>query len=115
MAVQSMTLDPNAGSYTDDEIVAKVNNATDVITRAGAVDPAARPIEPGEVGTNEIADGAVTQAELGVGAAKANLDAMTDTTRGYVKTSPIATQFKIIAIERDETGKLKVDYDDVAV
>lgn len=105
MAIQSMTLDPNAAAYTDDQIVGKVNAAAAQITRAGSVSAAARPIGAGEV----------TNTELAAAAAKANLDAITDTARGYVKTSPIATQFPVISIERDATGKLEVKYDDVAV
>jgi hypothetical protein len=105
MAIQSMTLDPNATSYTDDQIVGKVNAASAQITRAASVAPAARPIAAGEV----------TNTELGSGAAKANLDALADTARGYVKTSPTSGQFKIIAVERQADGKVKVDYDDVAV
>lgn len=38
MAIQSMTLDPNAVAYTDDEIVGKVNTATAAITREAALD-----------------------------------------------------------------------------
>lgn len=105
MTIVSMLLDPNAQAYTDDEIVAKVNAATTNITRAGSVEAAARP----------IADAEVTSAKLNEGVAKANLDAMTDVARGYVKTSPTAGQFKIIAVERQADGKLKVEYDDVAV
>jgi len=37
MAIQTMELDPNAQSYTDDEIVGKINSATADITRADAV------------------------------------------------------------------------------
>ena len=37
MAIQSMQLDPNAASYTDDEIVGKVNTAAVNITREDAV------------------------------------------------------------------------------
>jgi len=37
MAIQSFQLDPNAQSYTDDEIVGKINTATADITRADAV------------------------------------------------------------------------------
>jgi len=36
-----MILDPNAAAYTDDEIVGKVNAATDKINRANAIEPAA--------------------------------------------------------------------------
>jgi len=139
MAIQSMVLDPNAQSYTDDQIVGKVNSATAQITRASSVAAAARPIASGEVGATEIAAGAiksklgaetdgnklvsaslaaaagVTNAQVAVGQAKANLDAMADVDRSYVKTSPTSGQFKVIAIERQADGKLKVEYEDVAV
>lgn len=105
MAIQSLVLDPNATVYTDDEIVGKINTASAQITRGNSVAVAARP----------IADAEVTSAKLGSGVAKANLDAMADTARGYIKTSPTSGQFKIIAIERQADGKLKADYDDVAV
>ena len=139
MAIQTMYLDPNAQSYTDDQIVGKVNVATVNITRAGSVEAAARPIVDGEVATAKLADGAikakltgetdgeklttselaaaagVTNDQVAAGQAKANLDALADTDRGYVKTSPTTGQFKVISIERDDVGKLKTDYDDVAV
>jgi len=105
MAIQTMALDPNAAAYTDDEIIAKVNAASAQITRAGSVASAARPIGSGEVGSDE----------LDSGAAKANLDAMSDTARGYVKTDPTAGQFKVVSIERQSDGKLGVKYDDQAV
>lgn len=105
MAIQSMVLDPNAQSYTDDQIVSKVNAATAQITRSGSVAAAARP----------LVDGEVASVKLASGVAKANLDAMTDTARGYIKTNPTTGQFKVVAIERQADGKLKTDYDDVAV
>ena len=105
MTIQSMELDPNAQSYTDDQIVGKVNSASAQITRAGSVAAAARPLGSGEV----------TNTELYAGAAKANLDAMADTVRGYIKTAPITNEFKVISISRDADGKAKIAYDDVAV
>lgn len=107
MAIQSMTLDPNAAAYTNDEIVAKVNAATTQITRAGSVAAAARPLSTGEVESTALASGV----------AKANLDAMTDTARGYIKTSPTTGEFPVISIQRGTIatgGKLDADYDDVA-
>ncbi|GAH60385.1 unnamed protein product, partial [marine sediment metagenome] len=41
MAIEKVYLDPNAAAYTDDEIVGKVNTATDKITRADSVEVAA--------------------------------------------------------------------------
>jgi len=105
MALQSLVLDPNAAAYTDDQIVGKVNTASAQITRAGSVAAAARPIATGEV----------TNTALASGVAKANLDAMTDTARGYIKTNPTTGQFKVVSIERQADGKAKITYDDVAV
>ncbi len=139
MAIVSMQLDPNAQSYTDDQIVGKVNTATANITRASSVDAAARPIAALEVTDGMIATGAiktklggeadgnklvsaslaaaagVTNAQVATGQAKASLDAMTDITRGYIKTSPITGEFKVVAIQRQADGKLDVEYDNVAV
>lgn len=139
MAIQSSTLDPGAQSYTDDEIVAKVNAAAAQITRANAVAAAARPIADLEVTDAKIATGAiktklggeidgnklvsaslaaaagVTNAQVAAGQAKASLDAMADTARGYIKTSPTTGQFKVVAVERQADGKYKFDFDDVPV
>ncbi len=138
-AIQSFVLDPNAQSYTDDQIITKVNNASTQITRASSVAAAARPIAASEVDatalatgaiktkltaeadgnkltTSELAAGAgVTNAQVAAGQAKANLDAMADTARGYIKTNPAAGQFKIVSIQRQADGKAEVKYDDVAV
>ena len=54
MAIASFTLDPNATSYTDDEIVGKINSAGVDITRAGSVDPTARPIEALETSASMV-------------------------------------------------------------
>ncbi len=105
MAIQTMLLDPNAVAYTDDQIVGKVNTATATISRASSVTAAARPIGSGEVSNTELASGA----------AKANLDALADTVRGYIKTSPIATQFPVISIQRTAAGLQEVKYDDVPI
>ena len=139
MVIQTMLLDPNAVAYTDDQIVGKVNTATANITRASSVTAAARPIAALEVDDSKIAVGAiktklageadgnklvsaslaaaagVTNAQIATGQAKANLDAMADLDRAYIKTAPVATQFKVISVQRDATGKLEAKYDDVAV
>lgn len=138
MAIQTMVLDPNSAAYTDDQIVAKINSATTQITRSGSVAAAARPIGAGEVDATALAAGAIktklgaesdgnklvsaslasaagiTSGQVAAGVAKANLDAMSDTTRGYVKTSPTTGQFKVVALQRQADGKLAVTYDDVA-
>lgn len=139
MALVTISLDPNAQAYTDDQIVGKVNTATAQITRASSVAAAARPIADSEVTDAKIAAGAiktklggeadgnklvsaslaaaagVTNAQVATGQAKANLDAMADTARGYIKTSPTAGQFKVVAVQQGADGQTKVTYDDVAV
>ena len=141
-AIASMTLDPNAQSYTDDQIVGKVNAASANITRAGSVEAAARPIAALEVTDGMIAAGAiktklgaeadgdklvsaslaaaagVTNAQVAAGLAKVNLDALTDTDRGYIKTSPTTGEFKVVSIQRGTValgGKLDIDYDDTPI
>ena len=115
MAIQSFQLDPNAASYTDDQIIGKINSASDTISRASAVDAAARPIASGEVGATELAVGAVGSTELGAGVAAANLDAMADTARGYIQTNPAVGEFPVVAIHRDAAGLTDIEYDDVAI
>ena len=115
MAIQSFQLDPSAGSYTDNQIVDKVNAASNSITRASSVSAAARPIGTGEVGDTELGSFTVTNTELSAGVAAANLDAMADTARGYIKTAPTTGEFPVISVQRDATGKLDLTYDDVAI
>ncbi len=107
MALATFALDPNAETLTANEHIDRINAATNDITRAGAVDPSARPIEAGEVGNTELA----------ATAAKDNLVAMPDVDRGVVMTRPVATSgdFKVVALKRLTTGLLEVEYDDVAV
>ena len=40
--------------------------------------------------------------------------ALADENRKIVITNPTVGQFKIVSVERDATGKMKIDYDDVA-
>ena len=115
MAIQSFQLDPNAASYTDDQIVGKVNTATAQITRAGSVAAAARPLAANEVTATEINAGSVGNTELGASAAKDNLDGMAATARGYIQTNPAVGEFPITAIQRDAAGLTDVEYDDVAI
>lgn len=102
MAIQTMTLDPNAVAYTDNEIVDKINAASNQITRASSVSSAARPIVAGEV----------IASFLAAGVCKSNLDDMTDTDRGYIKTNPLTGEYRVIAHKRSSDGKLVVSYDD---
>ncbi len=115
MAIQSFQIDPDALELSNNDVVDKINNATNDITRAGSVDRSARPIEAGEVGTTELDAASVTVPKLASGAAKGSLDAQSDTERGYVKTNPVVGEFPVISVQRDSTGDLDVDYDDVAI
>lgn len=115
MVIASFQLDPNVVALSDNDVVGKVNTATVDITRAGSVDPTARPIEALEVGTSELAAGAVDNTKLASSAAKDNLDALVDTARGYIKTAPISGEFPVINVQRDAGGNLDVDYDNVAI
>lgn len=168
MVKQSFLLDPNAQSYTDDEIVGKVNAAAVAITRADAIDGTAL----GGVDTDDISEGAANKYDTGAppsttddltegstnkydtGAPPTDLDALADGTtykkmsateqtklgtiedsatadqtgaevrdlivgiaeadRKIVISEPGSGEFKVIAVQRDATGKLKVEYDDVA-
>ena len=129
MVIVSFQLDPNAASYTDNEIVGKVNTATVNITRASSVSAAARPIATGEVGATQLADEAYTTTEktklTGI-EASATADqtgtevrdlivALADADRKIVITNPTTGEFKVVAVHRDAAGKLDVEYDNVAV
>ena len=89
MAIVKDYLDPNAASYTDDQIVGKVNTATATITRASSVAAAARPIADLEITNAHIATAAgivktklaalgIVDADIAAGAAitKAKLAAL---------------------------------------
>ncbi|KKL75249.1 hypothetical protein LCGC14_2056800 [marine sediment metagenome] len=107
MTIATLTIDPGAAALTPNEHVAAINSATAAIDRADSVDPAARPIQAGEI----------TVAELASAAAKGNLDALADVDRGYVQTRPVAASgdFKVIALKRTAVGLVEVEYDDVPV
>ncbi len=128
MAKASFQLDPGAVAYTDDEIVGKINSATADITRADSVSTGARPIVAGEIGATELEDEAFTTAEqsklTGI-EDSATTDqtgtevrdvilGLADTDRKIVITDPTTGEFPILSIQRDSTGKLDIDYDDVA-
>ena len=67
------------------------------------------------IGGNEIQAAAVTDTKLANTAARDNLNSMADVDRRYVRTTPVATEFKVIDVRRDAAGKLEVEYDDVPV
>ncbi|KKK83975.1 hypothetical protein LCGC14_2787950, partial [marine sediment metagenome] len=62
-----------------------------------------------------LAANAVTNAKAEATLAKDNLNAMSDTVRGYVKTEPVSGEFPVINVQRDALGNLDVDYDDVVI
>jgi len=64
MAIQEMELDPNAQAYTDDEIVGKVNTATDKINRALAVESAA--VDLSGKDTDDLPEGTGNKYDTGV-------------------------------------------------
>ena len=105
MALQTITLDPNAVAITDDEHVDAINAASNQITRASSVASVARPIEAGEI----------TVSELASNASRNNLDAMADVDRKYVRTLPVSGEFKIINMQRNAAGTVDVEFDDVVV
>ena len=39
---------------------------------------------------------------------------MGDTERAYIKTNPTSGEYKVVEIQRDDSGNLEVTYDDVA-
>ena len=107
MALASFTIDPAAAvPLTGDEIVNKINTDTvDSITRASSVSAAARPLEADEV----------SDVELTATAARDNLTALPDVDRGFILTLPASGEFPVINVQRDATGKLEIEYDDVAI
>ena len=128
MAIVRILLDPNATSYTDDEIVGKVNSAAVNISRASSVLAAARPIEVGEVGETELEHEAYLAAEKTklAGVEESAKDdqtgaeirdavvALPDLDRKIVVTDPQVTEFKVIAVQADVDGKIAIDKNDVA-
>ena len=120
MSIVSMTLDPNAASYTDDEIVAKVNAASAAITRASAVSADAL-----ADGTTNKAYTATEKTKLTGIEASATADqtgaevqtailGLADADRRLIKTSPGTGEFYVLNVQRDATGKLDIDYESVA-
>jgi len=101
MAIVEMELDPNAASYTDDEIVGKVNTATANITRASSVAAAARPIAAGEVGATELAASAVTNVKVAAAAA-IDADKLASGTTNKVFTA--TEQTKLTGVEESATA-----------
>jgi len=124
MAIQSMQLDPNAASYTDDEIVAKVNAATALVsadklqagttnklftataeTKLAGITEGATPDQSGD----EI----ITAINGGTGSITREA-ALDQVSLNLVKTNPAGGEFSIRNIQRDTAGKMDIEYEDVA-
>ena len=125
MAIQSMQLDPNAASYTDDEIVGKVNAATAKVDadqlQDGVTNKAYTATEQTKltsVEDNATADMSGDEVIAAIDAGTASITregALSQDDLNIVKTNPVAGEFKVKNIHRDSTGKLDIEYDDVAV
>lgn len=135
MAIQSFQLDPNAQSYTDDEIVGKVNAATANITRADSVDGAALNADLDDIdeGTtnkhltstkdtkltgiedNATADQTGDEMVTAINAGSSAITregALSQDDLMLVKTNPVTGEFQVKNIHRNSSGKLDVEYDD---
>ena len=127
MAIQSFQLDPNAQAYTDDEIVGKINTATANITRANAC--ASTAVDLSGKDTDDLAEGSTNQYDQGgphtdneVVTAVNNASnaitreaALSQDDLNIVKTNPAGGEYKVKNIHRDSSGKMDIEYDDVAV
>ena len=120
-----MQLDPNAASYTDDEIVGKINSATANITRAGSIEgTAASALDTDDIGEGSSnlydtgappTDNEVIAAINSASTAITREAALSQDDLNIVKTAPASGEFYVKNIHRDATGKLDIEYDDTAV
>jgi len=93
MGIEVYPAPPVGGTDTGNQIIAKINTATDQITRVDTVSGAA--LEEAFV--------------------KASLDAMPDAERGYVQTNPLPGERRVISIQKLPDGKYDVAFDDTPV
>ena len=124
MAIVSMQLDPNAASYTDDEIVGKVNAASANITRSGCIEgTAASALDSDDIGEGAAnlydtgappTDDEVITAINNASTAITRDAALSQDDLNLVKTNPIGGEFSIKNIQRDAAGKMDIEYDDTA-
>lgn len=98
MTKQSFLLDPNAQSYTDDEIVGKVNTATTNITRTDAVTSTA--VDLSGKDTDDLSEG--TSNKYDTGAPPADLDALSD--GATYKRMSATEQTKLGTVEDNATA-----------
>jgi hypothetical protein len=125
MAIQSFQLDPNAQSYTDDEIVAKVNAATAKVDADQLDDGSTNKCYTGTEQTklagiedsataDQTGDEIVSAIDSGSSAITRE-SALSQDDLNIVKTAPTTGEYKVKNIHRDSSGKLDVEYDDTAV
>ena len=120
MGIEKIYLDPNAASYTDDEIVGKVNSATAQITRAEAIasgalkeDASFVKMLPAEVTKlTGIQDGA--EVNPTGGEMRDAIAALADDDRQIVMSRPTVGQKRIYAIQTHTDGMTEVEQSDTA-
>lgn len=126
MAIQSMQLDPNAAAYAD---LADLDSAAATklagIAEGAEVNPADLAALDATANTklagiedsataDQTGDEMVTAINAGSSAITRE-GALSQDDLNLVKTNPAASEFKVKNIHRDASGKLDVEYDDVAV
>jgi len=114
MGIVKDYLDPNAASYTDDEIVGKVNSATSNITRSGSIESTA----VSALDSDDISEGSTNKYDTGVPLTavqtKDAIVAMADDDREIVISRPASGQYKVYAIQRHSDGKSEIERSDTA-
>lgn len=133
MGIVKDYLDPNATTYSDDEIVDKVNSATANITRAGSIEgTAASALDTDDIGegssnkydtgvppstTDDLGEGSTNKYEQGDLSATEIRDlivGMADDDREIVISRPTTGQFKIYAQQRHTDGTTEIERSDTA-
>ena len=128
MAIEKVYLDPNAASYTDDEIVGKVNTATANITRAGSIEgTAASALDLDDIGEGSAnkhltstKDTKLTGIEDSATADQTGAEVrdaivgLADDDRQIVISRPTSGQKKIYAVQTHSDGKQEIEQSDTA-
>lgn len=125
MAIQSMQLDPNAQTYSDDDIVSKINAATANVSADKIEDGTTNKVYTDaektkltgideNATTDQTGDEIVSAINSGSSSITRE-DALSQDDLNIVKTNPAGGEFKIKNIHRDASGKFDVEYDDQVV
>jgi Cu/Ag efflux protein CusF len=120
MGIQKVYLDPNAQSYTNNQIVDKVNAASNQVTRAAAVSA-----DSLQDGTTNNAYTLTEKTKLSGIAAGAQVNptaaqirdgivGLADLDRTIVISRPTSGQKKIVAIQTHSDGKTEIEQNDTA-